>query len=280
MLTKSLITPVEGRDFDRLPNGVIRVRRQYGNLIEPYAPADIPDVLSAVDHSLAIEKRKKYEKRLRAETGEFYDLIGKLLQSKRSLVFVFQGRDSAGKSGAIERIVQAIDYDFKNFQWVTIGKPTEEELLHPFLWRFGTGDRAPRHGQTRAFDRSWNERVLVEVVEKLTPKEELQASFAQIRVFEWQKHQEGTIFVKIWMDITHDEQGERFKQRKAEKPRKSTDADETARANWDKYTIAANEMFYRLSPEFAPWYIVSSEDKRYSRVTVLQLANQILREQL
>lgn len=280
MLSKKLIVPVEGKDFVRLPNGVIEISRPYPNLIEPYAAAGIPDYLSAVDHSLAIEKRKKYEALLRAETNEFYDLVGKLQAAGRSLILVFQGRDSAGKSGAIERILQAMDYDFKNFQWVAIGKPNDEELAHPFLWRFCIGDRMPKSGQVRAFDRSWNERVLVEVVEKLTPKPALEASFAEIRAFEWLRKQEGAIFVKIWMDITYEEQAERFKQRKAEKPRKSTDADEQARKKWPQYTIAANEMFHRTSTDFAPWHIVSSEDKRYSRVTVLQLTNSILRKQL
>lgn len=280
MLAKQLIKPVEGQDFVRLPSGVIRIGHPFHNLIEPYAEADIPDFLSAVDHTLAIEKRKKYEKMLRAETNEFYDLVGKLAAAGRSVIFVFQGRDSAGKSGAIERIVQAIDYDFKNFMWVTIGKPTDEEKQHPFLWRFGIGDRVPKHGQVRAFDRSWNERLLVEVVDKLASKEDLMASYAQVRAYEWLRRQEGAIFVKVWMDITYDEQGERFKQRKAEKPRKSTDADEDARGKWDKYTIAANEMFFRTGTDFAPWYLVSSEDKRYSRVTVLQLANQLIRADL
>lgn len=280
MLTKSpLIVPVEGRDFIRLPNGVIQVRHDYGDLLGSYVEADIPDVLSAVDHTLAIAKRKKYEKLLRVENQEFYDLVGKLKAAGRSLILVFQGRDAAGKSGAIERIVQAIDYDFKNFQWIAIGPPTDEELAHPFLWRFG-GQRLPGFGQTRAFDRSWNERVLVEIVDKLTDKDALRASFAQIRGWEWQRVQEGSIVVKIWMDISYEEQDKRFKQRKADKPRKSTDADEKARASWPKYTVCANEMFYRLSPAFAPWYIVSSEDKRYSRVHVLQLVNSVMRRAL
>src|SRR5262249_28658227 len=120
----------------------------------------------------------------------------------------------------------------------------------------------------------------VEVVDKLAPKDELRDSFALIRAFEWLRRQEGAILIKVWMDITFDEQGERFKQRKAEKPRKSTDADEDARGKWDKYTVAANEMFFRTSPEFAPWYIVSSEDKRYSRVNVLRLGNQLIRAEL
>ena len=82
------------------------------------------------------------------------------------------------------------------------------------------------------------------------------------------------------IDISKDEQGSRFKARAAGKPWKVSPSDKVAREHWGDYTLAANEMFHRTGTENAPWYLVSSEDKYYSRVTVLQTINQVLREEL
>jgi AMP-polyphosphate phosphotransferase len=123
------------------------------------------------------------------------------------------------------------------------------------------------------FDRSWAERVLVEPVMKITSPEDVQRSYAELRAFEWLLEQQGGILVKVWMDITKDEQAQRFEDRAKEKPWKLSDSDTVAREHWDDYTEAANRMFHLTGTDFAPWYIISSEDKRYSRVALLQIAN-------
>ncbi len=115
---------------------------------------------------------------------------------------------------------------------------------------------------------------------KITPPEEIHESYAIIRMFEKLWTMQGITIVKIWLDITKDEQKKRFKARKKDKPWKISDSDAVARKHWDDYTPAANEMFHRTGTDFAPWHIISSEDKRYSRITVLRVINQALRKAL
>lgn len=272
---------VAGRDYDLRDNGVIAIRRCFANVLEPYDKQDKPlNYLGLVDHDLRIKKKRNYKRALFKEEAQFNSLARKLQKAGKFLIVVFQGRDGAGKSGASERLLHALDYDTKIFLWISIGPPTEDERAHPYLWRFFTGERMPKFGQVRIFDRSWNERLLVEPVMKLTSPKAIKRSYAEIRAFEWLLESQGAILVKFWLDVTKAEQLRRFKARAAAKPWKIGEADKVARRHWDDYTEAANEMFHRTGTQFAPWFIVSSEDKWYSRVTVLQTINRAVREQL
>lgn len=278
-MAKTDIKLVEGEHYSVLRNGCIRLTRKFDCLSEPYEKEPVPDFLSLIDHDLKLDK-DDYDKQLEQEESDLNELVRQLHDRNKALIIVFQGRDGAGKSGATERILEAVDYDMEIFDAIHIGPPTDEELMHPFLWRFNKYQRMPRYGEVRVFDRSWNERLLVERVMDLTKKEDIWVSYGQIRSWEWVLASGGYTILKFWLDITKDEQAARFKKREKKKPWKLSEFDEKARKAWDKYTEAANEMFHRTSTVFAPWYLVSSEDKYYSRVTVLQVINQVLREHL
>jgi AMP-polyphosphate phosphotransferase len=270
---------VEGSDYELLPNKAIKLVREFRDLGEEYYKEQIPNYLGLVDHSLALEELE-YEKLLDKETERLNLYVRQLKDKDLALIVVFQGRDGAGKSGATERIIEAVDYDMEIFDAVHIGPPSADELAHPFLWRFGIHDRMPKFGQVRVFDRSWCERVLVEPILGITKGAPLKKSYAQIRAFEWLHASSGYILVKFWLDITKGEQERRFKKREKKKPWKLSPSDAQARKAWDLYTDAANEMFHRTATPFAPWYLVSSENKYYSRVTVLQVINRVLKEHL
>ena len=280
-MSKEIQLPREGKDFTRLENGVIRVSRCDGAPTELCGESDsFPEYLRLVDHKLSIDKRKQYEHMLETEEKRFNVLVRKLKEQKRSLILVLQGRDGAGKSGAAKRILEACDFDAKMLLWVPIGAPTQDENEHPYLWRFFAFDRMPRFGQIRIFDRSWYERVLAEPVKKIIDRKTKDASYAELRTFDWMLNQQGAIVVKVWMDISFDEQGKRFKERKDTKPWKYTKDDTLARNDWDKYTRAANEMIHLTGTPEAPWYVISAEDKRYSRVSAMQILNQAMSEAL
>jgi polyphosphate kinase 2 (PPK2 family) len=259
--------------------GVITVARSIP-LEEPWRQEDIPDYLDAVDHSLSIADKKAYEADLKKEEQTFNLLVRRMAAKNQALVVVLQGRDGAGKTGATMRIAESLGYDYKLFASVPISAPSVEELSHGFLWRFTKNERWPAFGQVRVFDRSWAERLLVERAMKITPPEKIHESYGIIRLFEKLWTQQGITVAKIWLDITKDEQKKRFKQRKKDKPWKISDSDAVARKHWNDYTPAANEMFHRTGTDFSPWHIISSEDKRYSRLTVLRVLNSILRKTL
>ncbi len=279
MSQKKLHKPF-GEPFSVLDNGAIKVARQFHSPTDGYEKEKGIDYLSKVDHSLAIKKKKKYKKALAKKEKELNKLVRKLEAANKSLIVVFQGRDGAGKSGATARIVDALGFDMSIFQGVPIKKPTEEERAHPYLWRFFKNDRMPAKGQMRVFDRSWAERLLVERVKKLAPQKALDNSYSEIRTFEWLLEQQGCIIVKLWLDITKDEQWKRFEDRRKNKAWKFTPDDLEAREHWDEYTKEANQMFLRTGTDYAPWFIISSEDKLYSRVTVLDIINRELRAAL
>lgn len=273
--------PIAGTDYGTLENGVIRVCRG------PLFPTDdsgdkvaIPDYLDLVDHSLCIPKKKKYKKRLAEQEELFNELARKLKAGGKFLLTVFQGRDGAGKSGAARRIWEATHFDPKMVRWIPIFAPTDEELAHPYMWRFFRNDYMPRFGEVRIFDRSWAERLLVEPVEKIINAETLHRSYAEIRTFEWMLGRMGAVTVKFWLDITKDEQLKRFEERAKNRPEKLGPDDKKARAKWDDYTEAANAMFHLTGSPSAPWYVISSEDKWYSRVSVLETINSAMSQAL
>lgn len=280
-MKKRVYKPEEGKDYLLLPNGVIKVPRLNGPPSEPSGEKAVSaDYLSLVDHSLAIASKAEYEKRMSVQEERLNTLVRKFKEKRLSLIIVLQGRDGAGKSGAAERILQALDYDPKIFLWVPIGPPNDEEKDRPYLWRFFRHDRMPAFGQVRVFDRSWAERLLVEPVMKIIDKPTLERSYPEIRSFEWLLTRQGAVLVKLWMDITKDEQLRRFQKRAKEKPWKVSPSDMEARERWDDYTEVANAMFHLTGTDYAPWHIISSEDKRYSRVTVLETVNAAMKAAL
>ena len=261
-------------------SGVITVARHFPGLLEPYVKERIPDVLGSVDHSLSISDKKLYKKLLKEEEAEFNVLVRKLQARGLSAVIVLMGRDGAGKTGTTSCLVESLGFDYKIVGNVPIGPPTQEELAHSWMWKYIRSERWPAIGQIRIFDRGWPERVMVERVMELTPPAVLNESYGQLRLFERLLTEQGIVVVKFWLDITKAEQKRRFDARKKSKPWKVSTSDGIARKNWNKYTPAANELFHRTGSTFAPWHIVASEDKRYCRLTVLQVTNAQLRSRL
>ena len=131
-------------------------------------------------------------------------------------------------------------------------------------------------------DSSWYGRVLVERVEKLTPKEDWARAYAEINHFEHQLTNNGNILLKFWLHISPEEQLRRFREREAIpwKRYKITDEDWRNRDKWPEYARAADEMFLRTSTEDAPWHVVPAENKKYARLMVLRIYRDALKRAL
>ena len=187
---------------------------------------------------------------------------------RTSVVLVFEGSDAAGKGGAIRRITGALDA--RLYRVVPIAAPTEEERAQPYLWRFWR--HLPRRGRLAIFDRSWYGRVLVERVEGFCTESAFMRAYGEINDFEEQLVLHGTIVVKLWLQISKDEQMKRFKEREDTgfKRFKITAEDWRNREKWDDYERAVCDMIDRTSTEIAPWTLVEANDKRYARVKILR----------
>lgn len=232
-------------------------------------------LLGALDYTRALAP-KVYEHQLEVLQSRLNGLTRDPRMASRSLVLVFEGMDAAGKGSTIRRVTQALDA--RQYRVVPVAAPTEEERAKPYLWRFWR--HVPRHGRAVLFDRSWYGRVLVERVEGFCAESDWMRAYDEINAFEEQLAASGAVVVKFWMAITADEQLRRFEERKAtpHKNFKITDEDWRNRDKWPQYERAIGDMVERTSTDVAPWHVVASNDKLFSRIEVLtQLCTQIER---
>ena len=226
-------------------------------------------IVDHVDTDLVLSK-DEYKKEKRALDATVNRLGWQGFKARHPVVAVFEGWDAAGKGGAIRRLTEALDARLYNV--IPIAEPTDEEAAHHYLWRFWR--KLSRDGYWTIFDRSWYGRVLVERVEGFASQPEWARAYHEINTFEEQLTEHGVTLLKFWLNITPEEQLQRFEAR-AETPYKQhkiTPDDWRNRDKWDDYKSAVNEMVIRTSTEYAPWHIIPANDKRYARIEVMRIA--------
>ncbi|HXF00336.1 MAG TPA: UDP-galactose-lipid carrier transferase [Solirubrobacterales bacterium] len=181
---------------------------------------------------------------------------------------VFEGWDASGKGGAIKRLVAQIDP--RHVRVVQFAAPTPDEKRHHFLWRFFPV--LPGWGGMAVFDRSWYGRVLVERVEGFAAREQWLRAYDEINSFEHTLADEGMILIKLWLQISEEEQLRRFKRRQKDplKAWKLTDEDWRNRDRHGEYVEAVEDMLARTDQPYAPWHLIEGDSKRYARVKVVE----------
>jgi polyphosphate kinase 2 (PPK2 family) len=184
------------------------------------------------------------------------------------VLVMFEGWDASGKGGAIKRLVAQIDP--RHVRVVQFAVPTPDEKRHHFLWRFWPV--LPGWGGMAVFDRSWYGRVLVERVEGFATREQWLRAYDEINGFERTLADEGMILVKIWLQISEQEQLTRFERRQKDplKGWKLTDEDWRNREKRAEYQEAVEDMVARTSQPYAPWHLIEADSKRYARVKVVE----------
>jgi polyphosphate kinase 2 (PPK2 family) len=226
----------------------------------------------------------EYEARLREAQRRLLHLrleIGGHIDGSRvgpGVLVVFEGSDAGGKGGAIKRIVEPLDP--RHYRVSAFAKPSLDEKRKHFLWRFWK--EVPGMGQMALFDRSWYGRVLVERVEGYATRDQWKRAYDEIVHFERGLVLEGVIIVKFWLQISPDEQLRRFESRRDDPVRswKLTDEDWRNRDKIALYDEAVEEMFKRTDHDLAPWHLVSGEQKKWARVTVIETLVERLQEGL
>ena len=191
-----------------------------------------------------------------------------LRYDERKVIVAFEGMDAAGKGGAIKRIVKKLDP--REYEIHSIAAPERYELRRPYLWRFW--NKLNDGGKITIFDRTWYGRVLVERIEGFASVVEWQRAYNEINRFEENLVDSQTVIVKIWLAISKDEQEVRFKDREQtpHKRFKITEEDWRNRDKWDDYLKAAADMFERTNTDYAPWYVIATDDKNTARIEVLK----------
>jgi PPK2 family polyphosphate:nucleotide phosphotransferase len=198
-------------------------------------------------------------------------------QDKWSLLIIFQAMDAAGKDGAIKHVMSGVNP--QGCQVSSFKAPSSEELDHDFLWR--CQNNLPERGRIGIFNRSYYEEVLVvrvheeilksqKLPEKLITKDIWNDRFQDIRNFEKYLNRNGTIVIKIFLNLSKEEQKERFIQRMDDpnKNWKFSIGDVKERGHWDDYMHAYEELIKNTSTEKSPWYVIPADNKAYARIAV------------
>jgi polyphosphate kinase 2 len=183
------------------------------------------------------------------------------------VVVIFEGRDAAGKGGAIKRIAQYLNP--RSARVVALPTPSERERGQWYYQRYI--ERLPTAGEIVLMDRSWYNRAGVErVMEYCTPQEHARF-LEQTPVFERLLVDDGIILIKYWFSVSDTEQEARFRSRLGDPMRrwKLSDTDLLSITKWEDYSRAKDEMFAHTDIDEAPWWTIESDDKRASRLNTI-----------
>ena len=210
----------------------------------------------------------KYENRIEKLQEELIKLQNWVTKNKKKVVIIFEGRDAAGKGGAIRRIVEHLNP--REHRVVALPKPNEIETGQWYFQRYV--NQLPKAGEIVFFDRSWYNRAIVEPVNKFCTQKDYKIFMEQVNDFEKMMIQSNIYLLKLYFSISKDEQEKRFKDiiNDPLKKWKYSAVDKTALELWDKYTDYKEKMFKKTSTDYAPWKIIKANRKTKARVEALE----------
>ncbi|MDB2385306.1 polyphosphate kinase 2 [Polaribacter sp.] len=209
-----------------------------------------------------------YQKKLKTLQIELIRLQTWAIENNERIIIVFEGRDAAGKGGAIRRLTERINPRFMRI--VALPKPTEDERSQWYFQRYV--EQFPKAGEIIFFDRSWYNRAVVEPVNGFCTEKEYQVFMNQVNEFERMILESGIHLVKIYMSISKKEQEKRFADIKSNplKQWKMSKLDEKAQDLWEDYTEYKNAMFEKTNTAISPWKIIRANRKTSARINVIQ----------
>ena len=229
--------------------------------------------------------KKELKKELNKCVGQLDELQRKLYaDDKHSVLLVFQGMDAAGKDGTIRAVLKGINP--AGCQVFSFKQPSSEELDHDFMWR--TNRRLPERGRIGVFNRSYYEEVLVVKVHPeylggqrlgaIDPDTIWQQRYQSIRQQEEHLARNGTVILKFWLNVSKEEQRQRFLKRlnEPEKNWKFSSGDIKERGHWDDYMQAFETAVSETSRPWAPWYAIPADNKPYMRLCVADIIMQAM----
>ena len=212
--------------------------------------------------------RKKYEEQKYRLQVELLKLQAWVKDARQRLIILFEGRDAAGKGGAIKRFTEHLNP--RGARVVALEKPNEVERGQWYFQRYIA--HLPSHGEIVLFDRSWYNRGGVERVMGFCTDAEYEAFMRQTPEFERHLVRSGIHLFKFWFSVSRDEQRRRFRERQAHplKQWKLSPIDLASLDKWDAYTQAKEAIFLNCDTSDAPWTVVKSDCKKRARLNVMR----------
>lgn len=208
--------------------------------------------------------------------------LGKLQRECRDkkipVMIVFEGFGASGKGVQIGKLIQALDP--RGFLVYPVKGESEEERRYPFLWRFW--QKTPESGKIAIYDTSWYRKVLVDRFEGRVKESEVENYYCDIRSFEEQLASDGTVIVKLFLDIDRKEQKKRFDklQKSKETAWRVTDEDRKRNKHYDEYVLLVEEMLQKTDTDYAPWMIVEAMNRKFATVKIYKTVIRRLEEAL
>lgn len=239
---------VEKKNYKRIvKDNIIKQLAKYGGITEK-------EILARMDYYVELQK-------LQMELNKMQQWV---VDEKKRIAIIFEGRDAAGKGGAIRRFTQHIMP--RHARVVALPAPTEIEKGQWYFTRYIK--ELPNPGSIVFFDRSWYNRAVVEPVMGFCNKDQYNQFLRQVPDFEHMLYEDGIILIKYWFAVSRDEQEKRFASR-AKNPLKNwklSPVDKKAQKLWDEFTYYKDQMLSRTHTNYAPWIIIRADNKLKARL--------------
>jgi len=212
----------------------------------------------------SVIRNLQYEQELIKLQGELVNLQQWINKNNLRVAVLFEGRDAAGKGGAIKRFIEHLNP--RSARVVALSKPTDNESGQWYFRRYIK--ELPNPGEIVFFDRSWYNRAVVEPVMGFCNKEQYDQFMVQVPEFEHLLYEDGVIVIKFWFSISKEVQKKRFDARMKNplKQWKFSPVDKKGQELWDQYTYYKEQMFTKTHTNFSPWVIVKTNDKKTARL--------------
>jgi polyphosphate kinase 2 len=211
-----------------------------------------------------ILKSHEYQTELLKLQTELVDLQQWVAKHNKRVCIIFEGRDAAGKGGAIRRFTEHMNP--RSMRVVALTKPTESEKGQWYFRRYIK--ELPEPGEIVFFDRSWYNRAVVEPVMGFCTESQYNKYMVQVPEFEHMLYEDGVVIIKFWFSISKEEQLKRFNSRLANplKQWKFSPVDKEGQKRWNLYTTYKEQMFSKTHTSFSPWIIIKTNNKKEARL--------------
>lgn len=226
------------------------------------------------------KKMKKSEYKMMKD--ELTPILSQLQRDCKRLdipvIIAFEGWEGGRKGALINRLIQAMDP--RGFKVFATDRETEEEQMHPFLWRFWT--KTPAKGRMAIFDKSWYRRVLDDCFDEEHPHVQSAEDYQEIVSFEQQLTDDGTIIIKFFLHISKKEQEKRLRDIESN-PATSWQVDKKSWRRHDLYDAYAQkyeEMFEKTDTDFAPWHIIEATDADFASIKIISTVIEVLSQRV
>jgi len=212
-------------------------------------------------------KRKDYDKQLKRLHVELVRLQQWVVHKGLKVCIVFEGRDGAGKGGAIKAITERVSP--RVFRVVALPAPSDREKSQMYVQRYLP--HLPAAGEIVIFDRSWYNRAGVERVMGFCSGDKVEKFLKDVPLVEKAMVDSGIILLKYWLEVSPEEQTRRLEARidDGRKIWKLSPMDLKSYSRWYDYSRARDDMFAATDTEFAPWYVARSDDKKRARLNII-----------